>query len=191
MFRLLAFKIHTIIKKAYCFNWLPWTYTRSSHWEVFLEINLNQKTLKFYTSWVHWKNQCRSTVRKHALLWNKQGYQHSTDIFVNNIFNLLPWCFLHTQIMLIILILINVQYLQNVVFSFQKGSSGQNHSLSDSHHPIEKSPPANFPSPYPLILFGKSWKKFAKPSFFKFACLFQVKFSFTIDNIFFQSSIMT
>ena len=88
MFRLLAFKIHTIIKKAYCFNWLPWTYTRSSHWEVFLEINLNQKTLKFYTSWVHWKNQCRSTVRKHALLWNKQGYQHSTDIFVNNIFNL-------------------------------------------------------------------------------------------------------
>ena len=59
-------------------------------WEVFFEINLNQKTLKFYTSWVHWKNQCRSTVRKHALLWNKHEYQHSAVIFVKNIFNSFP-----------------------------------------------------------------------------------------------------
>ena len=44
-------------------------------------------------------------------------------------------------------------------FSFQKGSSGQNHSLSDSHHPMEKSTLTNFPSPYPLILFGKPWAK--------------------------------
>ena len=87
MFQLVSFKIHAIIKTAYCFNWLPWTSTRSSHWEVFLEINLNQKTLKFYTSWVHWKNQCRLTVRKYALLWNKYKYQHSGDIFVKNIFN--------------------------------------------------------------------------------------------------------
>ena len=29
---------------------MPWTSTRSNHWEVFLEINFNQKTLKFYTS---------------------------------------------------------------------------------------------------------------------------------------------
>ena len=33
----------------------------------------------------------------------------------------------------------HVQYLQIVVFSFEKGLSGQNHSLSDSHHAIEKS----------------------------------------------------
>ena len=48
------------------------------------------------------------------------------------------------------LILINVQYLQNAAFSFGKGLSGQNHFLSDSHHPIEKYPPGKFPiSPTP------------------------------------------
>ena len=90
MFQLLVFKIYAIIKTVYCFNWLPWTFTGSSHWEVFLEINLIQKKLKFYTSWVHRKNQCRSTVRKQALLWNKHEYQHSADIFVKNIFNPFP-----------------------------------------------------------------------------------------------------
>ena len=68
-----------------------------------------------------------------------------------------------------ILILINVQYLQNVVFSFEKCWNGQNHYLSDSHHPIKKSPAkfysphcrGNFipthpyPYPYYLTLFGK------------------------------------
>ena len=37
---------------------------------MFLEINLKQKTLKLYTPWVYWKNQCRLTIRKHVLLWN-------------------------------------------------------------------------------------------------------------------------
>ena len=101
---------------------------------------------------------------------------------------ILPSYSLHTQVMLI-LILIYVQYLQNIVFSFEKGLSGQNHSLSDFSHPIEKSPQANFLSSYPLTLFGKSWAK--GPSSLKFVCLFQVKFSFSIDNNFFQSSIMT
>ena len=41
---------------------------------------------------------------------------------------------------MLILILINVQYLQNVVFSFEKGLNGQNHSSSGSHHPTQKSP---------------------------------------------------
>ena len=36
---------------------------------------------------MHWKNQCRSTIRKHALLWNKYEFQHCAGIFVNNIFN--------------------------------------------------------------------------------------------------------
>ena len=40
---------------------------------------------------------------------------------------------LHTQVMLI-LILIDVQYLNNVVFSFEKYSNGQNHSSSGPHH---------------------------------------------------------
>ena len=41
------------------------------HWEVFHEINVNQTTLKLYTSWMHGKNQHRSTIIKHALLRNK------------------------------------------------------------------------------------------------------------------------
>ena len=67
LFQLVVFKIYTIIKTV-CFNSLPWTSTRSSHREVFLEINLNHKTLKLCTSWVHWKNQCKSTIKKYALL---------------------------------------------------------------------------------------------------------------------------
>ena len=38
---------------------------------------LKKKTLKLYT---HWKNQCRSTIRNHALLWNKREYQPFVDI---------------------------------------------------------------------------------------------------------------
>ena len=51
---------------------------------------------------------------------------------------------LYTQIMLI-LILIGVQYLQNFVFNFEKGSHGQNHSLV-SLHPSKKIS-AKFPIP--------------------------------------------
>ena len=43
---------------------------------------------------------------------------------------------------MLILILIDVQYLQNV-FSFEKSSNGQNHS-SDSNHLITKFLPAKF-----------------------------------------------
>ena len=32
---------------------------------------------------------------------------------------------------MLILVLIDVQYIQNVVFCFEKGSNGQNHSSSD------------------------------------------------------------
>ena len=60
-----------------CFNWLPWTSTGSSHREMFLEINLNQETLKLYTSCLYWKKQYRSTIRKHALLYGKHECQHS------------------------------------------------------------------------------------------------------------------
>ena len=38
-----------------------------------------------------------------------------------------------------ILILINVQYLQIVVFSFEKGLNGQKFPSSDSHQPIKQS----------------------------------------------------
>ena len=68
LFQRVASKIYAIIKTVYWFNWLLWTSTWSGHWEVFLETNLNQKTLKLYTSWVHWKHQYRSTIRKHAVM---------------------------------------------------------------------------------------------------------------------------
>ena len=56
----------------------------------------------------------------------------------------IPFLFLisyyfETQIMLI-LILIDVQYSQNVVFSFEKFLNCQNHSFSGSHHLVKKSP---------------------------------------------------
>ena len=35
------------------------------------------------------------------------------------------------------LILIDVQYLQKAVFSFEKGSNHQNHSSSGSNHPVK------------------------------------------------------
>ena len=60
---------------------------------------------------------------------------------------------LYTQAMLI-LILINVQYLQNVVFSFENGLNGQNLSSSDSYHLIF--PPAGRDFPYLLLLFGQT-----------------------------------
>ena len=43
----------------------------------------------------------------------------------------------YIQIMLILL-LINVQYLHNVLFSFKKCKNGQIHSSSDSQYPIKK-----------------------------------------------------
>ena len=45
---------------------------------------------------------------------------------------------------MLILVLINVQYIRNVVFSFEKGPHGRNPSASDSNHPINPSPLAKF-----------------------------------------------
>ena len=47
---------------------------------------------------------------------------------------------------MLILILINVQYLQNVVFSSGEGANGQNHSSPASQHPTNN-PSAKFPIP--------------------------------------------
>ena len=91
---------------------------------------------------------------------------------------------------MLILTLISIQYLQNVAFSFEKGLTGQNHSLSESCHPIDPPPlpPRQISHPLPV---NTIWKTLGKgPSLLKLVCLFQVKFNFSID-IFFQSSIMT
>ena len=51
---------------------------------------------------------------------------------------------------MLILILIDVQYSQNAVFSFQKCSNHQNHSSSGSHHLVKKIPP---------VVFSTFWQK--------------------------------
>ena len=58
---------------------------------------------------------------------------------------------------MLILILIHVKYLQNVVFSFEKGSNRQNHSSTGFHHLAKKisSKISDLPPTYPLPLLGK------------------------------------
>ena len=67
---------------------------------------------------------------------------------------------------MLILILIDVQYPQKAVFSFEKGSNCQNHSSSGSLHPVKKFSPVKFLipppplgggdfHPHPLLLFEK------------------------------------
>ena len=41
---------------------------------------------------------------------------------------------------MLILILIDVQYSQNAIFSFEWGSNCKNHSSSGSHHLLKKFP---------------------------------------------------
>ena len=61
---------------------------------------------------------------------------------------------------MLILILIDVQYLHIGIFSSEKSLNGPIHS-SDSHHPTEKLIPAIFPIPIHLAQFGKlCWVRF-------------------------------
>ena len=74
----------------------------------------------------------------------------SSTIFI------LTSCSLHTQVILI-LVLIDVQYLQNVVFKFKIGSNGQNHSSLDFHHPVKNFTPSkisitHWVGGFPLLL---------------------------------------
>ena len=56
---------------------------------------------------------------------------------------------------MLILILIDVQYSQKAVFSFEKGLDGQNHPSSCSNQLVKKCPPAKFLIP-PLL--NAIWK---------------------------------
>ena len=57
---------------------------------------------------------------------------------------------------MLIFILMNVQYSQKAIFSFEKGSNHQDHSFSGSLHLVKKFPPIKFPIPLnPLPLFGR------------------------------------
>ena len=50
---------------------------------------------------------------------------------------------------MLILILIDGQYSQKAVASFEKGSNRQSHSCSGSLHSVKKSPPVKYLSPIP------------------------------------------
>ena len=63
---------------------------------------------------------------------------------------------------MLILILIDIKYLQSVAFRFGKGSSGQNYSLSDSQHPINSPPSKITHSSLRLNIFEKSSMKKAR-----------------------------
>ena len=85
---------------------------------------------------------------------------------------------------MLILILIKVQYLQNVAFSFEKV---QVVKIIPCEIPTtrQKNPTqVNFPSTLPSNIIWKSLGK--RPSLLKFVCLFQVEFNFSINNIFFR-----
>ena len=77
MFHLVAFQVYAIAKIVYYFNLLSWTSTGSSHRGVPWNQLKVRKNWNFIISWVHWMKQCRSIIRKHALLWNNHEYQHS------------------------------------------------------------------------------------------------------------------
>ena len=68
---------------------------------------------------------------------------------------ILTLSFLYIQVMLI-LISVNVQCLQNAVFSFEKGSNSQDHSPSDSHNPIKN-------LFYSKIFNSLTWENFHLP----------------------------
>ena len=69
-------------------------------------------------------------------------------------------------------ILIDDQYVQNVVLSFEKSSNGQNHSSSDSHHPTKKIPskiyrsPQLGESPYPSMQTALKFSACLKKGYF-------------------------
>ena len=74
-----------------------------------------------------------------------------------------------------IFVLIDVQYIQNVVFSFEKGSNGQNHSSSDLHQPIP--PQQNFASSLPLKVISKTLDKWSALATAYFICKHLIEIS--------------
>ena len=76
---------------------------------------------------------------------------------------------------MLILILLDAQYLQKVIFSFEKGLNSQNHSSSGSQHPIKKFTPVKFSNPPNgggVVVFTHSLTIFEKPCYQIIWCFF-------------------
>ena len=67
-------------------------------------------------------------------------------------------------------VLIDVQYIQNVVFSFEESSNCQNQSWSYSHHLIKKSPQQIFSFPLPFNDIWKTLKNWCVLTTVSFVC---------------------
>ena len=81
---------------------------------------------------------------------NKQGC--SKTLFLAVDIEMLTLYSLYTQVMLI-LVLIDIQYLQNVAFSSEKSLNDQNHSSLNFHHPIKNFRHQKFPCNQKIVQF--------------------------------------
>ena len=106
----------------------------------------------------HWHKICSFPTHQ-----EKSSYQCAPSPFVAPIPFFFNFMLFYTQIMLI-LIVIHVQYLQNVAFFFETASNGQSHFSADSHNSMKKSLHKNFSSlhweenfpTYPLYAIWKT-----------------------------------
>ena len=73
---------------------MPWSSTWMSHKGVFWN-QLKSENIESSYLLSNWKNQCRLTIKKHALLWNKHEHQFSADIWENPFHDIVsfytPW----------------------------------------------------------------------------------------------------
>ena len=81
---------------------------------------------------------------------NKQEFSNTLFLAVD--IEMLTLYSLYTQVMLI-LVLIDIQYLQNVASSSEKSLNDQNDSSLNSHHPIKNFPNQKFPCNQKIVQF--------------------------------------
>ena len=108
----------------------------------------------------YWRDAGSPLTPKFALLPTRKNSPCNRLLLPHQIYNTIKTSFLiiapvtflfwtsyslYTQVLLI-LILIYVQYLQNVVFSSEKYLNGQSHSKSYFHHSVKNLPQQNLPS---------------------------------------------
>ena len=92
---------------------------------------------------------------------------------------------------MLVLILIDVQYSQKAVFSFEKGSDRQNNSSSGSHHPVTPPSPSKIPhTPHRYLENPVLSSTYEKPSHVPFILDLPLKGTYSVfmSNI---SSIQT
>ena len=113
---------------------------------------------------MQWKFNSLTKFLLPPIKWQFSCYNPVKSSFSAVAIALVPFsvsCSLYTKVRTI-LILINVWYLQNVNFSLEKSSNGQNHSSSGSHHPIKNLPSSiSYPPPLNAI-----WKNLVPLNFF-------------------------